>query len=63
MELDLEPRAVELPQDLKDALIEASALEGFENSAPLMKKEYVRQVEEAKDRRLASDGLQRLSKN
>jgi len=48
LELDLEPRTVEIPQDLKDALIEAHALEAFEKSAPSMKKEYVRQVEEAK---------------
>jgi hypothetical protein len=48
IELDLEPRTVEIPKDLKSALIEASALEAFENSAPSMRKEYVRQVEEAK---------------
>src|SRR5215216_3654192 len=48
LELDLEPRNVEIPQDLKDALIEAHALEAFEKLAPSMKKEYVRQVEEAK---------------
>ena len=48
LELDLEPRTVEIPKDLKDALIKASALDAFEKSAPSMKKEYVRQVEEAK---------------
>jgi hypothetical protein len=48
LELDLEPRTVEIPKDLKDALIKAKALAAFENSAPSMKKEYVRQVEEAK---------------
>ena len=48
LELDLEPRTVEIPQDLKDALIKANALDTFEHSAPSMKKEYVRQVEEAK---------------
>lgn len=48
LELDLEPRTVEIPKDLKNALIKASALEAFEKSAPSMKKEYVRQVEEAK---------------
>src|SRR5215211_5194713 len=41
LELDLEPRTVEIPQDLKDALIEAHAFEAFEKSAPSMKKEYV----------------------
>jgi hypothetical protein len=48
LELDLEPRTVEIPKDLKDALIQAKALDAFEKSAPSMKKEYVRQVEEAK---------------
>ena len=48
LELDLEPRTVEIPKDLKDALINANALGAFEKSAPSMKKEYVRQVEEAK---------------
>lgn len=58
IELDLEPRTVEIPQDLKNALSEANALEAFEKSAPSTKKEYVRQVNEAKaqesrDRRIA----------
>ena len=48
LEMDLEPRTVEIPTDLKDALIKANALLAFEKSAPSMKKEYVRQVEEAK---------------
>jgi hypothetical protein len=48
LELDLEPRTVEIPTDLKDALIKANALQAFEKSAPSMKKEYVRQVQEAK---------------
>ena len=46
--LDLEPRTVEIPTDLRDALTKANALDAFEKSAPSMKKEYVRQVEEAK---------------
>lgn len=48
LELDLEPRTVEIPTDLKDALIKANALDAFEKSAPSMKKEYVRQVQETK---------------
>jgi hypothetical protein len=48
LELDLEPRTVEIPKDLKTALTKANALDAFEKSAPSMKKEYVRQVEEAK---------------
>ncbi len=58
VELDLEPRTVEVPKDFKAALTKAGALKAFENSAPSMRKEYVRQVEEAKaqetrDRRIA----------
>ena len=48
IELDLEPRTVKVPQDLKAALTGANVLNAFENSAPSMQKEYVRQVEEAK---------------
>ncbi|MDA0242680.1 MAG: YdeI/OmpD-associated family protein [Chloroflexi bacterium] len=48
LELDLEPRTVEIPPELKSALLEANALTAFEKSAPSMQKEYVRQVEEAK---------------
>jgi hypothetical protein len=46
--LDIEPRTVEVPKDLKAALAKAGALEAFATSAPSMQKEYVRQVEEAK---------------
>ena len=48
LELDLEPRQVEIPADLKEALVNANVLDTFDKSAPSMKKEYVRQVEEAK---------------
>ena len=48
IELDLEPRTVELPEDLKAALSQAGAMEAFDQTAPSMKKEYVRQVVEAK---------------
>ncbi|MCB9136154.1 MAG: DUF1905 domain-containing protein [Anaerolineales bacterium] len=48
LELDLAPRTVEIPEDLKAALMKANVLDAFEKSAPSMKKEYVRQVEEAK---------------
>ncbi len=48
LELDVEPRTVEIPQDLKAALVKAGALAAFEKSAPSQQKEYVRQVEEAK---------------
>jgi antitoxin component of MazEF toxin-antitoxin module len=46
--LDLEPRTVPVPADLRAALAEAGALAAFEASAPSRKKEDVRQVEEAK---------------
>jgi len=48
LEIDLEPRTVALPEDLEEALRNANAMDGFEKSAPSMKKEYVRQVESAK---------------
>jgi hypothetical protein len=48
LELDLETRTVEIPEDLKNALVAGKAMEAFEKSAPSMKKEYVRWVEEAK---------------
>ncbi len=58
LELDLEPRTVEVPKELMTALKKAGVLKAFESSAPSMKKEYVRQVTEAKaqetrDRRIA----------
>jgi uncharacterized protein YdeI (YjbR/CyaY-like superfamily) len=67
IELDLEPRTVELPKDFKAALIAAGALAAFENAAPSMRKEYVRQVEEAKapetrERRIAKI-VEKLSGN
>jgi hypothetical protein len=46
--LDLEPRTVEVPKDLEAALTTAGAMKAFEASAPSMRKEFVRQVEEAK---------------
>jgi hypothetical protein len=48
LQLDLEPRTVEIPEDLKLALNEAGVLAAFEKSSPSMRKEYVRQVQEAK---------------
>ena len=49
VELDLEPRTVEIPEDLQAALSEkAGALEAFEALAYSKRKEFVRQVNEAK---------------
>jgi antitoxin component of MazEF toxin-antitoxin module len=49
VELDLEPRTVEVPEDLQAALsAKAGALEAFEALAYSKRKEFVRQVNEAK---------------
>lgn len=48
LELDTEPRTVEVPDDLLKALKEAGLEEIFEKAAPSRRKEYVRQVNEAK---------------
>lgn len=48
LELDTGPRLVEVPEDLKDALSQAEAYETFEALSFSKRKEFVRQVEEAK---------------
>jgi hypothetical protein len=48
LELDTEPRTVEVPEDLAGALKAAGKTAAFEKVAPSMRKEHVRQVEEAK---------------
>lgn len=48
LELDTEPRTVELPDDLAAALKKAGARAAFDASAPSKRKEFVRQVVEAK---------------
>jgi hypothetical protein len=49
LELDLEPRTVEVPDDLRAALSEkAGAMDRFDALAYSKRKEFVRQVEEAK---------------
>ena len=59
IELDLEPRTVEIPADLATALAaQPGAAAAFDALSYTMRKEYVRQVEEAKapatrDRRIA----------
>lgn len=59
LELDTEPRTVDVPDDLKAALAaQAGATEIFDALAHSKRKEFVRQVEEAKaqetrDRRIA----------
>lgn len=59
LELDLEPRTVEVPQDLAAALADKPGAKArFDALSHTMRKEYVRQVESAKaqetrDRRIA----------
>ncbi len=59
LELDSEPRIITIPEDLAAALSgKPGALEAFEKLATSKRKEFVRQVEEAKaqetrDRRIA----------
>ena len=49
VELDTEPRTVEVPEDLRAALsAKAGAMEAFEALAYSRRKEFVRQVNEAK---------------
>jgi hypothetical protein len=49
LELDTEPRTVEVPEDLRTALsTKAGAMEAFEALAYSRRKEFVRQVTEAK---------------
>lgn len=48
LELDQEPRTVEVPEDLRAALSEAGVKEAFDALSFSRRKEFVRQVEEAK---------------
>lgn len=48
LELDSEPRIIPIPTDLRAALSKAKVLEAFDNAAPSRRKEFVRQVEDAK---------------
>ena len=59
LELDTEPRSVEMPEDLSQALNQAGLREQFDALAPSKRKEAVRQVEEA---RAADTRLRRIQK-
>lgn len=48
IELDTEPRIIEIPKELKSALSKKGLLERFEKLAPSKRKEFVRQVNDAK---------------
>ena len=46
--LDEDPRAVELPEDLREALVAAAALDGFLSWPPSLQREHVRAIESVK---------------
>lgn len=48
LELDTEPRNTPIPADLRTALVKAKVLKAFDEAAPSRRKEFVRQVEDAK---------------
>lgn len=48
LDLDLEARTVSVPDDLAAALSSAGSREAFDSLAPSRRKEFVRQVEDAK---------------
>ena len=48
LELDAEPRTVELPEDLAEALAAAGVRDSFDALAPSSRREHVRQVLDAK---------------
>lgn len=48
LELDTAPRTTDVPEDLATALAEAGLREIFDKQAPSKRKEFVRQVEDAK---------------
>jgi len=48
LELDTEPRIIEVPDDLEGVLIEHGVKEIFDGLAPSKRKEFVRQVTSAK---------------
>ena len=47
-ELDREPRPIEIPNELSEAMTKAGKLDSFEKLAPSKRKEHCRQVAEAK---------------
>lgn len=59
VELDTEPREIEVPEDLAAALSSAGLREAFDALAPSHRKEHVRSVEDAKT---AETRTRRISK-
>lgn len=60
LELDDAPRTVEVPDDLRTALEAAGRFADFEAAAPSRKKEFVRQVEEAKSAETRARRIQKV---
>lgn len=60
LELDTEPRTVDVPDDLAAALETAGAREAFDKLAPSRRKEHVRQVETAKAEETRSRRIARI---
>jgi hypothetical protein len=60
LELDTEPRTVEVPEDLGAALRASGKTETFDKVAPSMRKEHVRQVEEAKSQETRERRIARI---
>ena len=61
IELDLEPRTVEVPEDLRAALSQKpGAMEAFEALAYSKRKEFARQVEEAKAQETRSRRISKI---
>ena len=62
LELDLEPRTVEVPEDLRAALSgRAGAMQAFEALSFTKRKEFVRQVEEAKTQETRSRRISKIA--
>lgn len=60
LELDLEARNVPLPDDLKRTLIKANLLDHFDTLAPSRRKEFARQIEDAKTPETRQRRLQKI---
>lgn len=63
IELDTEPRTVEVPDDLATALSEAGVKAAFDALAYSVRKEHVRQVESAKTAETRSRRIARIVAN
>jgi len=60
LELDTQPRTVEVPDDLAAAIEAAGKSAAFARVAPSMRKEHVRQVEEAKSQETRERRITRI---